>query len=117
MKEVLGKKVQVVVDRFHVAKRYRQGLDKRRTKELKRLKKELPEADYKEFKGVMWLLRKNPAELKPEELNYPRQSRGLIRGAPQRRHKTGSRSKRLAILLISPGRNAHPPAPAYECTS
>jgi transposase len=68
VKEVLGKKVQVVVDRFHVAKLYRQGLDKRRTKELKRLKKELPEADYKEFKGVMWLLRKNPAELKPEEL-------------------------------------------------
>jgi transposase len=68
VKEVLGKGVQVVVDRFHVAKRYRKGLDERRKKELKRLKKELPEADYKEFKGVMWLLRKNPAELKPEEL-------------------------------------------------
>ena len=68
VKEVLGKKVQVVVDRFHIAKLYRQGLDKLRTKELKRLKKELPEADYKEFKGVMWLLRNNPAELKPEEL-------------------------------------------------
>ena len=68
MKEVLGKGVPVVVDRFHVAKRYRQKLDKRRQKELKRLKKELPETDYKEFKGVMWLLRRNPAELKPEEL-------------------------------------------------
>jgi transposase len=68
VKEVLGKKVQVVVDRFHVAKLYRQGLDKRRKKELKRLKKELPEADDKEFKGVMWLLRKNPEELTPEEL-------------------------------------------------
>jgi transposase len=45
----------VVVDRFHVAKRYRKGLDELRKKELKRLKKELPEADYKEFKGVMWL--------------------------------------------------------------
>jgi transposase len=68
VKEVLGKKVQVVVDRFHVAKLYRQGLDKLRKKELKRVKKELPEANYQEFKGVMWLLRKNPAELKPEEL-------------------------------------------------
>ena len=68
VKEVLGRGVQVIVDRFHVAKRYRQKLDKLRQKELKRLKKELPEADYKEFKGVMWLLRKNPAELKPEEL-------------------------------------------------
>ena len=28
VKEVLGKGVQVVVDRFHVAKLYRQGLDK-----------------------------------------------------------------------------------------
>jgi transposase len=68
VKEVLGKRVQVVVDRFHVAKLYRKGLDELRKKELKRLKKELPEADYKEFKGVRWLLRKNPAELKPEEL-------------------------------------------------
>ncbi|HJW28380.1 MAG TPA: ISL3 family transposase, partial [Saprospiraceae bacterium] len=68
VKEVFGKGVQVVVDRFHVAKRYRKGLDELRQKELKRLKKELPEADYKEFKGVMWLLRKNPEELKPEEV-------------------------------------------------
>ena len=67
VKEVLGKGVQVVVDRFHVAKLYRKGLDDLRKKELKRLKKELPEADYKEFKGVMWMLRKNPEELKPEE--------------------------------------------------
>jgi transposase len=68
VKEVLGKRVQVVVDRFHVAKLYRQGLDKLRKQELKRVKKELPETDYQEFKGVMWLLRKNPAEVTPEEL-------------------------------------------------
>lgn len=68
VKEVLGKGVQVVVDRFHVAKRYRKELDELRKQELRRLKKELPETDYKEFKGVMWLLRKNPAELKPEEV-------------------------------------------------
>ena len=35
MKEVLGKGVQIVVDRFHVAKLYRKGLDERRKKELK----------------------------------------------------------------------------------
>ena len=34
IKEVLGKGVQVVVDRFHVAKRYRKGLDELRKKEL-----------------------------------------------------------------------------------
>lgn len=69
VKEVFGKKVSVVADRFHVAKLYRKGLDEVRKKELKRLKQELPEADYKEFQGVMWLLRKNPAELTPEELD------------------------------------------------
>ncbi|HJW29288.1 MAG TPA: ISL3 family transposase [Saprospiraceae bacterium] len=68
VKEVLGKRGQVVVDRFHVAKLYRKGLDELRKKELKRLKKELPETDYQVFKGVMWLLRKNPVEIKPEEL-------------------------------------------------
>jgi transposase len=68
IKEVLGKRVQIIVDRFHVAKLYRKGLDELRKGELKRLRKELPEADYQAFKGVMWLLRKNPAELKPEEL-------------------------------------------------
>ena len=68
VKEVLGNKVQVVVDRFQVAKLYRQGWDQRRKKELKRLKKALPEANYQAFKGVRGRLRKNPAELKPEEL-------------------------------------------------
>jgi len=66
-KEVLGRKVRIVVDRFHVAKRYRKGLDEVRKKELKRLKEELPAETYKEFKGVMWRLRKTPGELEPEE--------------------------------------------------
>ena len=69
VKAVFGQKVSVVADRFHVAKLYRKGLDEVRKKELKRLKQELPEADYKEFQGVMWLRRKNPAELTPEELD------------------------------------------------
>ena len=67
-KEVLGRKVRIVVDRFHVAKLYRKGLDEVRKKELKRLKEELPVETYKEFKGVIWMLRKNPGELGPEEL-------------------------------------------------
>ena len=58
----------MVVERFHVAKLYRKGLDELRKKELKRLKKELPETAYQAFKGGMWLLRKNPVEIKPEEL-------------------------------------------------
>lgn len=67
VKEVLGKGVQIVVDRFHVAKLYRKGLDALRKKELKRLKKAVTEEEYKGFKGVMWLLRKRPDQLTEEE--------------------------------------------------
>jgi len=39
-KEVFGKRVKIVMDRFHVAKRYRSGLDSLRKHECKRLKQE-----------------------------------------------------------------------------
>jgi transposase len=57
-KEVFPKKVMIVVDRFHLAKSYRNELEKLRKKEMKRLKKELSEEKYKELKGVMWGLLK-----------------------------------------------------------
>ncbi len=66
-KEVFGKKVVLVVDRFHVAKLYRKGVEQLRKQELKRLKEELSEADYKELKGVMWLLRKRDEDVTTEE--------------------------------------------------
>jgi transposase len=47
------------VDRFHVAKLYRGAVDELRKSELKRLKKELPEAEYKQLKGAMWALRRS----------------------------------------------------------
>ena len=65
-KEVFGNKI-VVVDRCHVAKLYRNGLDELRKKELKRLKNELTEEEYKKLKGVMWMLRKAKSELTDEE--------------------------------------------------
>jgi transposase len=58
-KEVFSAQVKVVVDRFHVAKLYRGALDDLRKAELKRLKKELPEAEYKSLKGAMWALRRS----------------------------------------------------------
>jgi transposase len=67
VKEVFGEKM-IVVDRFHVAKLYRSKLDKLRIKELKRLKKDLPEEEYKKLKNVMWILRKQEADLSQEEL-------------------------------------------------
>ena len=38
-KKVFGKRIRVVIDRFHLAKLYRKGLDSLRIKEMKRLKK------------------------------------------------------------------------------
>ncbi len=56
-----------VIDRFHVAKLYRQAVDEWRKTELKRLKKTLSKADYQQLKGSLWAFRKNEADLHPEE--------------------------------------------------
>ena len=66
-KEVFPKKVMIVVDRFHLAKSYRNELETLRKKEMNRLKKELSEEKYKELKGVMWGLRKKKENLIQEE--------------------------------------------------
>jgi transposase len=66
-KEVFGKRVKIVIDRFHVAKLYRSGLDKVRKQELKRLKQELSEEDYRQLKGAMWALRKPKEQLTGED--------------------------------------------------
>lgn len=58
-KEVFGKRVKIVIDRFHVAQRYRRGLESLCKHELKRLKQELSEEAYGQLKGAMWVLRKS----------------------------------------------------------
>jgi len=65
-KEVFGKRVRLVLDRFHIAKLYRKGLDNLRKQELKRLKNELTEQAYSELKGAMWVLRKKKKALTKE---------------------------------------------------
>ena len=64
--EVLGQAV-VVVDRYHVAKKYRDCADQLRKRELKRLKRELSEDQYDTLKGAMWPFRKNKVEAGPQE--------------------------------------------------
>jgi len=59
--------IEVVVDRFHVAKNYRECVDSLRKQECRRLKKELSEAEYAKIQGVMWPIRKNKADLTAEE--------------------------------------------------
>ena len=59
---------EIVVDRFHVAQNYRGAFDTLRKKEFKRLKLELGKESYDQTcKGMLWLLRKNHAALKPDE--------------------------------------------------
>lgn len=65
-REVFGEKVEVVADRFHVAKLYRKEVDTLRKKEMHRLKQELAEDEYQQLKGSMWLVRKDPRTLDQE---------------------------------------------------
>ncbi len=60
--------IDVVADRYHVAKNYRECVDKVRKQERRRLKKELSEEEYDEIvKGMMWIIRKNNRDLTDDE--------------------------------------------------
>ena len=59
--------LEVVVDRYHVAKNYRDCVDKVRKRECRRLKKELSAFEYEKIKGVMWIVRKNNRDLTADE--------------------------------------------------
>jgi transposase len=59
--------VQIVIDRFHVTRAYRDGVDELRKAELRRLKAELSEDEYKDMKGSMWACRKKCEDLRSEE--------------------------------------------------
>ena len=59
--------VRLVIDRFHVARAYRDGMNHLRKAELKRLKRELSAQEYKALKGSMWALRKEKQDLTFEE--------------------------------------------------
>ena len=58
---------RIVIDRFHLAEKYRLAADDLRKQELKRLKKELPAADYQKLKGNLWAFRKRSTDLSAEE--------------------------------------------------
>lgn len=61
-------KATVVIDRFHVAKNYREDFDTLRKKEMHRLRKELPEETYKEVgRGMHWVLRHNYTNLEEDD--------------------------------------------------
>jgi transposase len=101
VKEVFGSKVTIVVDRYHVAQSYRDGVDKLRRREGKRLKKELPEEAYKQLKGVMWPFRKNRCDLEQEEKDLLAR---LFSHAPSLQHAYELREELTDIFETSPGR-------------
>lgn len=58
---------KVVIDRFHVARHYRNSVDSLRKQELQRLKKELPKERYNDLKRTLWPFRKRAANLVEDE--------------------------------------------------
>jgi transposase len=93
----------IVIDRFHVARAYRDGLDDLRKQELGRLKKELPAGEYKQLKGSLWALRKKPTDLTTEER---RLLRLLFRYSPKLKQAYDLQQQLTAIFdqRLSPAR-------------
>lgn len=67
-KEVFSKRVKIVIDRFHVAMLYRKNFESLRKSEMRRLKKELTDSEYKKLKNVMWILRRKVTDLTSEDM-------------------------------------------------
>jgi transposase len=57
----------LVIDRFHVARHYRDGVDELRKQEVRRLQKELPKAAQDDLKQTLWPFRKRSTDLDEEE--------------------------------------------------
>ncbi|MEZ4644322.1 MAG: transposase [Chloroflexota bacterium] len=90
---------KVVIDRFHVARNYREDFDKLRKQELHRLRQELPEATYKEVcYGMHWVLRHNHANLDDDDKVRLRR---LFQYAP-RLHQAYTLREELTALFNMP---------------
>jgi transposase len=57
----------LVIDRFHVARQYRDAVDELRKQEVRRLKKELPKDASEELKHTLWPFRKRSTALDESE--------------------------------------------------
>ena len=87
--------LDVVVDRFHVARNYRNAVDQLRKRICRDLKKRLPKTDYEDIKPVMRPCRKNHADLTAEE--RPKLLR-LFELAPDFKHAYTLREELTAIF-------------------
>lgn len=92
-------KAKTVIDRFHVAKGYRKACDSLRKKEMRRLRQELPEEQYKELTARMhWILRYNHENLNEEDRSRLRQ---LFRYTPQLHQAYTLREELTAIFNMA----------------
>lgn len=57
----------IVIDRFHVARHYRDGVDALRKQEVRRLKHDLPKEAQDDLKRTLWPFRKRSADLDAAE--------------------------------------------------
>jgi transposase len=55
----------IIIDRFHVARHYRDCVDTLRKQEVKRLRTVLPEEQHDDLKHILWPSRKCPEDLEP----------------------------------------------------
>jgi transposase len=85
----------IVIDRFHVAKHYRDGADTLRKQECKRLRAEPPHETLDQLKHTMWPFRKRPADLESDEQD--RLTR-LFEHAPQLKQAYDLREQLTAIF-------------------
>jgi transposase len=85
----------LVVDRFHVARHYRDAVDKLRKQELRRLQKELPKAAQDDLKHTLWPFRKRADDLEAEE---KQRLDGLLAHSPALRQAYTLREKLTTIF-------------------
>jgi transposase len=57
----------LVIDRFHVARHYRDSVDTLRKQEVRRLRATLPDEQQDDLKHILWPTRKRPVDLDDEE--------------------------------------------------
>jgi transposase len=57
----------IVIDRFHVARQYRNAVDTVRKQEVRRLKKELPKEAQDDLKDTLWPFRRRSVDLDEDE--------------------------------------------------
>jgi transposase len=95
-------KARQVIDRFHVARLYREAADDLRKSELKRLRKTLSKEDYQQLKGSLWAFRKNEANLEPKERAILNR---LFIYSPVLQHAYALREQLTAIFEEAPFKN------------